>query len=578
MKRESSIKILPEDLINKIAAGEVVERPASVVKELVENAIDAGAEKIRVEVQDAGRKMIRVSDDGRGMNKDEVRLALERHSTSKISVADDLFNIRTLGFRGEALPSIASVSRLEIRSRVKGEEAGTEAGSQLKIEGKKAGKVEAIGCPAGTSVSVKDLFFNTPARKKFLKSPMTEMGHIGHIVSKYAIANPRIAFELISDGKPLLSSPGSGKLIDAVMSVYGLDLARELIELNSDRQSRPKVSGFISRPTLSRIDRDYETFYVNRRYIRNFLLNRALEDAYRTLIPNHRYPVAVLFIEIDPKHIDVNVHPTKREIKFARTQEVMDAVSSAVKASLENQNIRVSEQEDQSIRTSEEQREKQSWKPEMAEVLFSAPSPQSPVPGDIELEVSAVQPLIPLYQHKETYIICTDGEDLVLIDQHAAHERVIYDQLSGQKAAAPNQNLLIPERMEFEARAKTTIQENTEYLRSLGFDLEEFGNNSFIMRSVPAVAVKAAPRQLLADIISEIQDQGRSARLEIKQENIRKLIACHSAIKAGDKLTAQEMNQLIKDLYATENPLTCPHGRPTMVRLSEEELSRRFGR
>lgn len=572
---QSRIQILPEDLINKIAAGEVVERPASVVKELIENSIDAGATRITVDVQSAGRKLIRVSDNGQGMSKKEVKLAIERHSTSKISKLDDLFNIQTLGFRGEALPSIASVSRLEVRSGVKGEEAGMEAGSRLYVEGGKETKSEDIGCPIGTTVTVKDLFFNTPARKKFLKSPATEMGHIGNIVSKYAMAFPNVAFEFISDGKPLLSSPGSGNLKDAVMAVYGVDLLKQLTETEFNF-NHGKVFGLISRPTLSRIDKTYENFYVNGRYVRNFLLNRALEEAYRTLIPNNRYPVAILFIDIDPKQIDVNVHPTKREIKFVKTQEVMDAVTLSVRDSLskfkEYQNIRASERDDQRIGISDEQMEKQSWKLEMADVLFPATR------QEIELEVSAVQPLIPVYQYKDTYIICTDGEDLVLIDQHAAHERILYDQLGHESRVTSRQSLLMPETIELPSKEIGILQENIEYLKTLGFDLEEFGNNSFILRSVPALATKASPKQLLTDIISELQNLGKSAQLEIKQENIRKLVACHSAIKAGDKLSTQEMNQLIKDLYSTENPLTCPHGRPTMVRLTEEELRKRFAR
>jgi len=545
------IKLLPEDLVNKIAAGEVVERPASIVKELVENSIDAKATKITVDIQSAGRKLIRVTDNGRGMTNEECALALQRHATSKISQLDDLFSIQTLGFRGEALPSIASVSKLT---------------------------VEPNPSEKGITVVVKDLFFNTPARKKFLKSPNTEMGHIGDIVAKYTLANPQISFELISDGKPLLSSPGSGNLKDAVMAVYGVDLLKELIE-NESRFQQGKIHGLISRPTLTRIDKTYETFFVNGRYVRNFLLNRALEDAYRTLIPHRRYPIAILFIEIDPKQVDVNVHPAKREIKFVRTQEVMEAVRSFVRQTFENQNISISEGEGQSLRTSDYQPERQSWQPEMADVLFPSTSTQSLAPNiEFEMEISDVQPLFPIYQHKDTYIICTDGEDLVLLDQHAAHERIIYDQLSNQKSVTSNQNLLIPETVELPIKETSVLRDNLEYLRNIGFDIEEFGNNSYILRSVPAIAAKSSAKQMLTDILSELQNLGKSAQLEIKQENIRKLIACHSAIKAGDKLSVQEMNQLIKDLYKTENPLTCPHGRPTMIKVTEEELEKRFGR
>ncbi|OGB86997.1 hypothetical protein A3H38_03650 [candidate division WOR-1 bacterium RIFCSPLOWO2_02_FULL_46_20] len=560
----SQIHILPEDLINKIAAGEVIERPASVVKELVENSIDAQATKITVEIQSAGSKLIRVSDNGHGMTKEDVELSIQRHSTSKINKLDDLFNIKTLGFRGEALPSIASVAKLDIISRRENAEVGTE----LKIIGGKEESSQDAGCPAGTTITAKDLFFNTPARKKFLKSPSTEMGHIGEIVSKYAIANPQISFELVSDGKPIVHSAGSGNLKDAIMAIYGADLVKGLVEIKADR-----VSGLISRPTLSRIDNTYEVFYVNKRYVRNFLLNRALQEAYRTLIPNNRFPVAFLFIEIDPQKIDVNVHPAKREVKFVRTQEVMDTVREAVARTLSGFT------KNQSFSPPEYQPDEQRWVQETTDVLFPSTGRESPVADQkIEFEVSAIQPLFPIYQLKNTYLVCTDGEDLVLIDQHAAHERILYDQLTRESRAASSQTLLIPENIEFSPKEKALLDDNLDYLRSLGFDLEEFGGKTYILRGVPAITDKTAAKQLLADIISELQELGKAIQLEIKQENIKKLLACHSAIKAGDKLSAQEMTQLIKNLYVTENPLTCPHGRPTMIKLSEEELIKRFGR
>jgi DNA mismatch repair protein MutL len=574
---EPKIKVLSEDLINKIAAGEVVERPASVVKELIENSIDAGATKITVEIQNAGKKLIRVSDNGRGMNKDEVKLSVARHSTSKIIQLDDLFNIQTLGFRGEALPSIASISRFDVRSKFNDGGNDVEAGIQLILEGGKIIETREIGCPGGTTVTVKDLFYNTPARKKFIKSNPTETGHIGDIAAKYTLANPQISFELISDGKPLLRSSGSGNLTDAVLAVYGADLLRELIE-NEFHFQQGRVYGLISRPTLTRIDKTYETFFVNKRYVRNFLLNRALEEGYRTLIPNNRYPIAILFIDIDPKQIDVNVHPSKREIKFVKTQEVMNAVTAFVRQTFENQNISKPVGDYQSIRGSGKQIENQSWTPQMADILFPSSEKTLPSFEDIEFEVSAVQPLIPIYQYRDTYIICTDGQDLVIIDQHAAHERILYDQLSKQSEVKSKQPLLLPETIELPARETSVLNENISYLHNLGFEIEEFGNNSYIVRSVPTVAAKGCAKQLLLDLISELQNLGKSAQLEIKQENMRKLIACHGAIKAGDKLTPQEMNQLIKDLYTTDNPLTCPHGRPTMIRVTEEELVKQFRR
>jgi len=549
-----SIKLLPEDLINKIAAGEVVERPASVAKELIENAIDAGSTRIVIEIQEAGKKLIRVSDNGCGMSEEEIKLALQRHSTSKIGSLDDLFNIQTLGFRGEALPSIASVSKM---------------------------KIEKNPSAQGITVEVKDLFYNTPARRKFLKANSTEIGHIGDIISKYAMADPQIAFKFISDGKTLLNSPGTGQLIEALAAVYGPELAQGLIELSSTFAAG-KIFGFVSRPNISRIDKNYETFYVNKRYIRNFLLNRALEEAFRTLIPNNRYPVALLFIDIDPHEIDVNVHPTKREIKFLKTQEVMDAVNNAVKTALSKviePGIEVgskawqAESFDQLPTTNYETGQ-------LTAHLNLSDFPEPPFAlQEQEFRISSVQPLIPLFQFKQTYIIATDGEELVLIDQHAAHERILYDQLSRESTGGSNlQSLLIPETIELNLAEAEVLKNNIEYLKSIGFGIEEFGNNSFILRAVPAVAAKAAVKQLLFDLISELQEMEKSVQLEVKKERMRKLVACHSAIKAGDKLNHIEINQLIRDLFAAQNPLTCPHGRPTMVRVTEQELKKRFGR
>ncbi|PIS31507.1 DNA mismatch repair protein MutL [Candidatus Saganbacteria bacterium CG08_land_8_20_14_0_20_45_16] len=563
------IQLLSEDLINKIAAGEVIERPASVVKELVENSLDAQATQITVETQGAGSKMIRVSDNGQGMSQDELVLALQRHSTSKINLLDDLFNIKTLGFRGEALPSIASVSRFEIRSN----------SHSLKIEGGKTLANEPIGAPAGTTVIVRDLFFNTPARKKFLKSPATEMGHLGDIVAKYALAFPAVSFQLISDGKLLLSSPGRGNLKEAVVSVYGVELSKNLIE-SSFEFDRGKVYGLISPPTISRLDKNYQTFFVNKRYVRNFLLNRALEEAYRTIIPNSRHPIAILFIDIDPKQVDINVHPAKREVKFLKTNEVMQAIREAVKKSLHI--LSPDPQPPAPNNQYPTPPHQNTWQPEMADFLFAENF--GAAAADIAIEPgTAAQQLFSLYQLKNTYIVATDGESLVLIDQHAAHERIIYDALSPNinqngTTGESRQSLLIPETIELNAKEKLVLADNLEYLQSLGFDLEEFGSNSYRLRAVPVQAAKATAKGLLLDIISELEALGKSVQLEIKQENIRKTIACKAAIKAGDKLSGQEMTYLIRDLYQTKNPATCPHGRPTMIKISEAELIKRFGR
>ena len=539
---ENRIKVLPDELINKIAAGEVVERPASVVKELVENAIDAGASQIIIEVDEAGKKLIRVADNGRGLTEAEIKLALQRHATSKLAEYEDLFNLHTLGFRGEALPSIASVSK-------------------MKIERNPAGR--------GLTVTVKDLFHNTPARKKFLKANSTELGHCGQVAAKYALAYPGIAFRFTSDGKPLLTTGGTGKLADAILSVYGADLLKGLVEVSGEFNGG-RVTGFVSRPTLTRIDKNYEDFFVNGRFIKNFLLNRALEEAYRTLIPHGRYPVAVLFINIDPQQVDVNIHPAKREVKFVRNQLVMDGVRKAVRGALGDQEIRGAESEYQEIRRSDGV-----WQPAMADVLFPVDNSSFPVS---EVMPSHDLPLSPLGQVNNMYIVATGEEGLTLIDQHAAHERILYDLLSRRSTVVSRQSLLVPETIEVPVPEAAVLKDNLEQLNALGFEIEEFGGNSFLIRSVPTLSGKAEPKQLLQDIIADLAVTGKSSQIEVRQETVRKLVACHSAIKAGDKLTPQEMIQLIRDLLSTANPLTCPHGRPTMVRISPEELAKRFGR
>jgi len=524
------IQILPSDLIDKIAAGEVVERPASVVKELVENSIDAGARHISIEVKGAGKKLMAVADDGSGLTEEDIKLALLRHSTSKISSLDDLFNIQTLGFRGEALPSIASVSKM---------------------------KIERNGSGKGVTVKVSDLFQNIPARLKFLKSDSTEVGHITDLVSRFILSHPEIAFKLTLDDREVFSSPGAGKLEEAALAVYGLDLTKDLLPVENEM-----VKGLVSRPNISRVDRNLESFFVNGRYVKNFLLGRAVEDAYRTLIPLNRYPVAILFLSVPPAEVDVNVHPTKREVKFLKTQEVTGAVYHAVKEALA---FVIKEPENKFSVPIIQQNQKEEPR------IYS----QVPINNELELLVSDVQTLIPVHQFQDTYIITTDGVDLILVDQHAAHERILFDRLQSRPAGEKHsQSLLIPENLEFTQQEALLLKANLDFLAGLGFEIEEFGGNSFLIRSVPQVITRVPPREVLSDILTELSDSA----LKDKQTAILKLMACHGAVKAGDRLSVDEMNGLLRDLYKTTNPLTCPHGRPTMVKLTQADLEKMFGR
>ena len=556
MTRPPRIIILDEPIVNKIAAGEVVERPASVVKELVENSIDAGAGKITVEVAEAGRKLIRVSDDGCGMSGDEVKLSLERHSTSKIKEEKDLYSIMTLGFRGEALPSIASVSKLEISSK-----AEDEAGVILKEEGGKIKEINEAGIPLGTTVIVRDLFFNTPARLKFLKSRGTELGHIGNIISQFIFSHPGISFKLIADGNELLSSPGSSSLFDSIASVYGSDLAKDLIPVSFSENSI-SVGGFVTLPTVSRIDRGYESFFVNKRYVRNALLSRSLEEVFRDLIPRGRYPVAIIFIELPAGEVDVNVHPTKREVKFVNTQKVLNSISSAVKNSLSGPEQRVQGQESLRLETGDSRLQ--------TDVFFK--EVMEPLQGELQNLKWA-----PLAQLLNTYIIATDGRALVLIDQHAAHERIIYDSLKDKKTFG-SQSLLIPESIELPPLLAQVLMDKMDIFKDYGFDMEHFGKDTFMIRALPAPIARVSPKEVLIDMLTEIGELGKTAELEKLEEKIRALVACHGAVRAGDKLGPAEMQNLLKDLSQTENPATCPHGRPTMIELSKDELEKMFKR
>lgn len=554
----SKIIILDEFIVSKIAAGEVVERPASVVKELVENSIDAGSKKIVVEVKGGGRKFIRVTDDGLGMTKDEAALALERHSTSKIREEKDLYTITTLGFRGEALPSIASVSRLEISTKRKG-----AVGIILKAEGGKIKEIKEAGIPDGTTVIVRDLFYNTPARLKFLKSKTTEIGHIGNIVSQFIFSHPEISFKLTSDGNELLSSPGNGSLSDSVACVYGTDISKNLIPIDFIQDSIT-VNGATVRPTISRIDRGYQSFFVNKRYVRNSLLSRALEEAFRDLIPKGRYPVAVVFIDLPSNQVDVNVHPTKREIKFVNTQKVLNTVTSAIRGAL-------SKVQKEQIKISEPFYEK-TLEPSSAEIDVFFREVMEPLTDE-----SLASKWFPLAQLFNTYIIATGGEALVLVDQHAAHERVIYDSLRGKRTLGA-QNLLISENIELPPALSMVLMEKIDILKSYGFDIEHFGKDTFIVRAVPAPLSKISPKEVLIDMLTELKNLGKTTQLDQLEEKIRAVIACHGATRAGDKLEHVEMQSLLQQLSKTENPTTCPHGRPTMIELSKVELEKMFKR
>jgi DNA mismatch repair protein MutL len=564
-----SIRILSPEVVSKIAAGEIIERPASVVKELIENSIDAGASEIKVEVRQGGRRLIRVIDDGGGIPAEEAELAFERHSTSKLKDAEDLYRIITLGFRGEALPSIAAVSKVTMVTRTKEQETGV----LLRVEGGKLIKRQKKGAPPGTVVSVEDLFFNTPARLKFLRKDSTEAGHISDLVTRYALAYPNIRFNLLSDGHTLFHSKGSGSLYDVLIEVYGLETARQMLEIASlqeplgEEAEGLKISGYVGAPSLHRASGRHLTILINGRWVRDQLLGYAIKEAYHTLLPKGRHPVAVVRVDLSPHEVDINVHPAKAEVRFRRSGELFAAIQKAVRHTLKGAPIPIVAPP--------------RWAPEQRPLITRRLSP-----GQMALEVQRTEEIAPVKTTKipplrvlgqlgRTYIIAEGPEGMYLIDQHAAHERVLYERLLSDRAkmAVPSQRLLEPLTLDLGPEEASLIEEKMETLRSWGFDLEPFGGQTYLLRAVPAILKGGDLSQAVREVIDEASRQvGRW------EEEFVISLACHGAVRASQTMSDGEMRELVRQLEETTSPHTCAHGRPTMIHLSAEQLQREFGR
>jgi len=646
------IRTLDEQLVNRIAAGEVVERPAAALKELIENALDAGAMRIEIEAEMGGRRLIRVRDDGIGMTRTDALNALQRHATSKIASDADLTRIATLGFRGEALPSIASVSRMEILTRAFEEDTGTH----IVVEGGEVKTVEEVGAPIGTTVAVRDLFYNVPARLKFLKSVPTELGHIIETVTRYAFAYPDVSFRLVHERQELIFTPGNGDLLTAAASIWGRETVQGMVQVDYERDGI-RVWGLIAPPHQTRPTRQHQYFFVNLRPVRNKTLTAALDEAYKTLTPEKRYPACILLVGIDPRQVDVNVHPAKIEVRFQREQAVFEAVVNAIRAALLQHGmipsaLPPSESRGQVITPA---------RPPDAETIHQilmqraglAPAeavgtparpethahagetparpetdahagetPARPethahagetpalpeMPAGVDPFVSAAHavaladetpPLLEtaplqtahlpfahllddlqiLGQVRNTYIVASTRQGLVLIDQHVAHERVLYEQLCYKRGALPipKQHLLTPETLQLSRRDALLLHEKLPELEAIGFELEPFGADAYLIRAVPA-ALKGDPVQTLRDIVDELVELSVSKRLPVAREQIWITTACKLAVKAGDPLSMPEMRKLIEDLARTENPYLCPHGRPITIILTWQEIERKFKR
>jgi len=646
------IRILPEAVANKIAAGEVVERPASIVKELLENALDAGAERVEIAVESGGKRLIRVTDDGCGMGHDDALLAFERHATSKIRSVEDLFEISTLGFRGEALPSIAAVSRLLLETR----EATEAAGTRLEIHGGKLRDMKEIAWARGTQIDVRDIFFNTPARRKFLKSESTELGHIASLVTHYALAFPSKSFRLASLTNEILNVAPAATGRDRVYQVMGSQVLEQMVEIapverRMDMPALPefeeeepaapeapilRVSGFVSRPEVQRLNRNQIYFFVNRRLVRDRLILHAITEAYRNILPGNVFPVALIFLEIPAREVDVNVHPSKIEVRFRHTGFVHDFVRDAIRQALiaarpvaafplpKRASTREPGEEAEAKETLAEE------PPRMRGATVPSPptrhthaageppsrrgdfrlSPPQPEPrtGNLALGEAALSlyapPLIapseslfsgppaagataefptdlrPLGQVQESFIVATNPQGLWIIDQHVAHERILFERhlRRRQEKKVESQRLLLPLMVELKPEQQATLQHIAAELADNGFEVEPFGQRTVAIQAAPAAIPADDVERLLLEILDGVGRDLRTLSLADLRTKIATSVACHAAIKINTALDQTKMEWLLQELAKTQCPMTCPHGRPIVLRYGLQEIQKAFKR
>lgn len=598
------IRILPEQLTNKIAAGEVVERPASVVKELVENALDAGGSDIIIEIEDGGKRLIRVTDNGSGMSKEDALLSMERHATSKIATDSDLFNLHTLGFRGEALPSVASVSRFVLATRARGSLEGTE----IYAEGGRIREVKACGMAEGTVVSVRNLFFNTPARLKFMKSRETETGHVGEFLYRLALSRPDVRFTYMCDGKTVFKLL-PGEMRDRSADALGTVAAAELypLELNDNGIV---LRGLLGSPLVSRSTASHLYTYINGRYIRDKVVQHALLQGYRNVLERGRYPVLVLFITVPAEDVDVNVHPTKHEVRFREQSRIHAIIQNGVEqmlrgapwlrreAPLHRQSAsspaassslaKVAEVKESLLRYAV----RQDSLPLQRQIPSLPRSEQAArtvsLPGEQPEATVAASPVAGGYfsslhiigQFRNAYIVCQDSSDLLLIDQHAAHERVVFQELKRSVAggALACQSLLFPETIELSPAESAALREHDGELQKLAFDVENFGGNTWLLKGIPQMLAGHDYKQALRDTLEDLCALGRSRVSAEIIDDILAKIACHSVVRGQRQLALPEIQQLLQRMDATDFAANCPHGRPVIARITLREIEKLFKR
>ena len=572
-----SIVILDESVASQIAAGEVVERPASVVKELVENSLDAGATHVEVEIEEGGRRLIRVTDDGCGMTREDTVLSLQRHATSKIRSADDLSRIATFGFRGEALPSIASVSHLTLVSRT----SEAAVATRISAAGGRIAELEDASAPPGTRISVGRLFYNTPARLKFLKSDTTEFGHIVDAVTRFLFSNPGVAFRLTHDGREVLQRQASSDLGASVSAAWGRQVAEAMVPVELELPGMA-VRGLASGPSLHRASRSRELLYINGRWVRSRTLSHAVEQTYRGVLPERRFPTVVLLVTVDPGSVDVNVHPTKSEVRLSREWEVRHLVAQAVRQALGSTEAAPGV--------------------ELSHAHFGgagAPGPSQPptqqpalgawpgmtaAPGVLSPGFrSAAEEgldLRPLAQLRQTYILVESNKGLIVVDQHRAQERVLYETFAEARLSRRRngQALLEPAVVQLGVREAAATAQQMEELSALGFELEPFGSDAFLIRAVPAELARDEPVALVRDLAEGLAAETGEKAVARRREQLLITLSCRSAVKAGDALSREEMVELLRALAGTARPYTCPHGWPIVMTISNFEIDRKFNR
>jgi DNA mismatch repair protein MutL len=610
----SKIRVLADHVANQIAAGEVVERPASVAKELVENAIDAGATRITIEIEAGGRRLLKVSDDGEGMVRDDAVLAFERHATSKIRETEDLGAIGTLGFRGEALASIASVARVELTTCIEGASAAT----RVAIDGGKMRDVKDAAHPRGTTIAVRDLFFNIPARRKFLRSEATETYHLTNLVTHYALAHPEIAFTFINNGREVVRAAPAKDLRERAYQIFGAEFLENLLEVNSGDAQVARVTGFVSAPRDRRTSRDSQYLFVNRRFVRDRMIGRSLSEGYRSILPHGVYPAALLFIETPLEEVDVNVHPAKTEVRFRRQAAVADAVREAVRAALASANFVPPPQEPEPVAAATAA---VSYVAPQPRIEFVPPPPPPPViprapiepsgeeiARDIEVMIQSASRSVPsvafpplnsaeklarevtpetlsanirpLGQLEESFIIATDDDGLLLIDQHVAHERVLFDKYRALEAErrTESQQLLVPETFDLTPAQAAVFDDLAPELEKYGFELMRLSGRTVAVKAIPADLPSGEARNMLAELLETVDAEKKSAARETLRDEIAASLACHAAIKVNMPLAPEKMRWLIDRLLLTSSPTTCPHGRPIILRLTTRDILKGFHR